>query len=178
MKNINKIIHWKIVEITLLISIIIVSFPIWKTLEKNEVLSIASSYSNVQFSHLEVSNYALGSMFPISNEQALKNIEPTSIKVINDTKTTEDYSLYIKVSKNSTLDYNCLNIALNNKIAALNEFILSEDEENYYFLLESNTIAGEIKEYSFMLWMDEKTDNSMQGKTLTYSFEIQKQIAI
>lgn len=178
MKNINKIIHWKMIEISLLISIVVISFPIWKTLEKNEVLSIAASYSDVQFSHLEVTNLSLGAMFPISNEKALKNINPSSIKVINDTKTKEDYTLLMKVSKNSSLDYHCVNISLNNNITSLAKLTINEDEENYYFLLDSNSIDGEIKEYQFRIWMDEKTGNEMQGKSLSYTFEIQKQIAI
>lgn len=178
MKNINKIIHWKMIEISFLLSIIMISFPIWKTLAKSEALSIAASYSNIQFSHLEITNTSNGAMFPISNEKALKNIKPGSIKVINDTKTKEDYVIYMKISKSSSLDYHCLNIALNNHILSLKDMPLSEDEENYYLLLDTNSITGESKEYQFQLWMDEKTGNEMQGKSLSYTFEIQKQIAI
>ena len=99
MKNINKIIHWKMIEISFLLSVIMISFPIWKTLAKSEALSIAASYSDIQFSHLEITNTSNGAMFPISNEKALKNIKPGSIKVINDTKTKEDYVNARKISK-------------------------------------------------------------------------------
>lgn len=178
MEKIDKIIYWKLIEISLLISVVIISFPLWKKLEWNDFFTTAAFYSEAQYSYLEVSNYPKGPMFPISNEIALKNINQTTLSVINDTLTEEEYTLLLKITKDSTLDYHCLNVALNNKISALENKYIMENEEYWYFKLSSDTILGETKTLNFIMWMDEKTGNEMQGKTLNYAFEIQKGMMI
>lgn len=178
MKNIDKVIHWKLIEISCVIAIVIVSFPLWKKLDISDQIATAAFYNGASFSYLNVSNTQNGMMVPVSNEDALKNLEQTKIKVINDTRTNEDYTVLLKIAKSSTLDYNCLNIALNNEVKALKSTYLLEDADYFYFALTNGSIKGEIKEYDFLMWMDENTGNEMQGKTLNYSFELQKQIAI
>ena len=178
MKQINKLIYGKIIEISVLIAIILVSFPLWKKLDIKDYLSTAAFYEEAQYSYLEIENYPIDLMYPISTIYAIKNLQPTIIKVKNETLTQEDYTLTLKIAKDSSLDYNCLNISLNNKVKSLKETLISEDEENFYFSLASDTIIGEEKEYKFLIWMDEKTGNEMQGKTLNYDFELQKKIAV
>ncbi len=178
MKNLDKVIHLKLAEICFLFIVIVVSFPLWKTLEKNEMLSTAATYADAQFTYVEVENLPNNSIYPVTNEWASMNIKPTTIKVINDTRTEEDYVLALSIEKNSTLDYHCLNISFDNVIKPLENLLTSEDEEKYYFTLATDSIQGEIKGYYFKMWMDEQTGNEMQGKTLSYNFELQKQIAI
>lgn len=178
MKNINKIIHFKMIEISILIAVIMISFPIWKTLEKKEMFSIVDSYADVQFSYLEIKDNQKSGMYPMKNETALKEIQPTELRIINETKTEEAYVLYMSISKSSTLDYHCLNIALNNEVKPLSSLLSTEDDENYYFSITNGTLVGETRSILFQMWMDETTGNEMQGKTLSYSFELQKQMSI
>lgn len=178
MKNLDKVIHLKLAEICFLLIIIVVSFPLWKTLGNNNMLSTAATYADAQFSYVEVDNLPNNSMYPVSDEWASMNIKPTTIKVINDTRTEESYVLALSIEKSSTLDYRCLNISVDNVINPLEKFLTSEDEEKYYFTLATDSIKGETKGYYFKMWMDEQTGNEMQGKTLSYNFELQKQIAI
>lgn len=178
MKNINKIIHLKILEIAVLVFIVAISFPVWKKLEGNNYLTTAAFYNKANYAYLEITDNQWNNMFPIKDEEAIKNLKPTQIKVKNDTKTKEDYTLLLKISKESTLDYNCLNIALNNEISPLKDHFLLEDQNDIYFSLDSYSVLGSPINYDFLMWMDKNTDNNMQGKTLKYSFEIQEKIAI
>lgn len=178
MKNIDKLIHWKLFEITLLVVVIVLSFPIWKQLSIDDSLATAASYNNVQYTHLDIKEYPKSLMFPVNNKYALENLKKTKIKIINDTKIIEEYTLLLKISKTSSLDYHCLNVAINQNALPLEKYYFTEDTNNYYFALAKDSIIAETKNYDFLMWMDEKTGNEMQGKTLNYSFELQKGVAI
>lgn len=178
MKNINKIIYSKCIEIMMVVLIAAISFPLWKKLENNEVLSIASSYADVQYSHLEVEYGQNSNLYPMSNENALKTVNPTILTIVNDSKTEEEYTLYLSITKTSSLDFHCLNISFNDIVKPLDELFVAEDEATYYFALISDKLNGETKNYPFKMWMDESTGNEMQGKTLNYNFELQKQFSI
>lgn len=178
MKNIDRIIYGKLFEITILMSVIMISFPLWKTLDINEDLATAAFYNEVQFSYLDIKEYPKGPMFPMSEEDALSKLKSTKINVVNDSRTREDFALVMRVKKDSSLDYHCLNIALDDKVKPLADYYFMDDIENYYFVLTSDSIEGETKNYDFKMWMDASTGNEMQGKTLSYAFEIQKNIVI
>lgn len=178
MKNLNKVIHWKLLEISVVLAFVIISFPLWQQLERKDYLTTAAFYNEAQYSYLEVTQYPYGSMIPVSDEDALKNIKPCKIQVVNNTKTKEDYTLVFKISKESTLDYHVLKIALNQSVSMLDEHYLLEDADHIYFALATDSIQGEKQDYNFMLWMDQNTGNEMQGKTLSFDFELQKSIAV
>ncbi len=178
MKNINKIIHWKMIEITLLVSIILISIPLWKKLEIKEYLSTAAFFSKAKYTYLEVDDNQWTDMYPIQDEEALVNLKPTILSVKNETKTKENYTLILKISKSSTLDVKCLNIALNDQISPLKNHFMLEDQDNMFFKLDSSSIIGETKKYNFLMWMDKSTGNEMQNKTLSYIFELQEKVAI
>lgn len=173
MEKINRLIHFKFFEIMIMISIILISFPLWKKLDIDETLATASFYSKAKFSYLEVENKNQGSMFPIKNEEVLKTENRTKIKITNETKTVEEYHLLLKINKNSTLDFHYLNIYFNNQISSLEEKYYYEDMDNIYFSLIIDTINAEQKEYDFLIWLDyDRTGNDMQGKILNYELEL------
>ncbi len=177
MKNINSVIQGKIIEIICLLFIIIGSFPLWEKLDRSEYFTTAAFYNNAKYSYLEVfDKQELNS--PIKNADALKLLPKTKIDVINDTKTKEDYTLILKVSKSSTLDYHCLNLAIENNVKPLEKYYLHEDNDHIYFALASGSILGEKKNYNLVMWMDETTGNEMQGKTFSYAYELQDGIKI
>lgn len=178
MKKIDKIIHLKLIEITIMLIIIIISFPLWKKLEQNEIMTTAALYDNARYTYIDVENYSNGPMFPIKDDEALNELKPTSLKLINETNTTEDFTIIMKVSKTSTLDYRCLNIAIDRQKKNLKNLYLFDDADSFYFSLKSDTIKGETKEYDFLIWMDSSTNNDMMGKSLSYSFELQEGLMI
>lgn len=178
MKKLDKIIHWKLIEISLMLSIIMISFPLWKQLEKEELTTTASYYETANYTYLKVDKNENAPMIPLNTEEALKKLKPSTLTITNETKTREDYTILMKINKKSTLDYHCLNIAIDQWIVPLKELYQKEDEENYIFNITSNKIQGEIKEHQFIIWMDAKTNNNMMNKSLEYSFELQKGIMI
>lgn len=178
MKRIDKIIHWKLLEISIMISVILVSFPLWKYLEIDEVMTTAAFYDDARYTYLSVEETEQGPMFPLKNEDALRELKPSKLRLINETKTQEEYTIALKVNKTSSLDYHCLNIAFDQKVEKLEDLYFSDDADYFYFVLKTDTIRGEIKEHNFLIWMDASTGNEMMNKTLSYSFEIQKGILI
>lgn len=175
MKQINQIIHFKIFEISIMILVIILSFPLWKKLNIDETIATAAYYNKATFSYLDIEEPKKGPMVPIPTHEILNSEKKTKIKVINDTKTQEEYNLLLKLDKKSTLDYHCLNIEFANEVTPLEEKYYYEDEEYIYFSLIIDTIYAEQKDYDFMIWLDYyRTGNDMQGKMLNYNFELLK----
>jgi len=172
MKKIDHIIYGKLFEISFLIAFVILSYPIWLSLDINKQLANASVYQEAQYSYLDIEHNHNGPMFPMKNEEAMDKLSKTKINVTNETKTMENYSLILKIDKTSTLDYQFLNIFLDGKIQALKIFPMTEDYDYFYFVLDSNSIVGGKKTYNFLMWMDYETGNEMQGKSLNYSFEL------
>lgn len=178
MKIINKLIKKKCIEIMIAATIIIVSFPLWQSMDIGDYTATAAFYNEAQYTYLNITDNQINNLYPIKTDNAIKNLKKSKIEIINDTKTSEEYSLLLKIEKNSTLDYNVLNIALNDSVHPLKDLLIVEDANNYYFSLYTNSIVGKKETLSFIMWMDEKTGNEMQNKTLNYSFELQKGIKI
>ena len=166
----------KIVEIAYIIAFIFVSIPLWKQI--NEVTNYTSvfSHNGLTYTGFTVENELDYSMYPMANEDALVRVKPTKVIVANNSLTEEEYTITLKISKYSTLDYNCLNIAIDDLVMPLNSMDRSEDNENYYFIIDTNKLRGNTEEYLIKIWMDEQTGNEMQGKSLTVSFELTESV--
>lgn len=175
-KNINMLIVSKIIEIMFVCAFIFVSIPLWQRMNNVSNLSTALSNNGLIYTGLSVENKLNYSMYPMTTEDALNNLKASKIIVRNDSLTFEEYSVLLTISKESTLDYNCLNIAIDDLVMPLNSMDILEDEENYNFIIDTNNLKGEQKEYLVKIWMDENTGNEMQGKSLILSFELVKSI--
>ena len=95
MRKIDNIIHWKLVEITIMLAVIMISYPLWKTLNIGSHLATAAFYEGATYTTLEVDTRAQGPMFPMEDEKAIQTLNPMTIKVKNDTLTKETYTLLI-----------------------------------------------------------------------------------
>lgn len=173
-KAINKLIAQKIVEIIFLTTFIIISVPLWNSMDKKELFATSYATNDLTFTNLNIQNPIDYAMYPMSKTTALNTLIPTTIKVVNDSLTTEQYSLIFNYSKHSTLDYNFLIISIDDKVIPLNQLQTKETEENIYFILDESSLSGGEKEYKVRLWLDEKTGNAMQNQNLMFSFEIFK----
>ena len=173
-RRINKVIWTKILEIILLCVLIVISLPIYLSWQQKSDTKVLANVNNMDLlytsigidSPLEIKSY------PITNEEALTKIKSSKITVTNESWTAENYTLVLTISKDSTLDFNCLNIAINDEIQALNTLELKEDASNYHFIIDCNNLKADDKEYNVKLWIDEKTNNNMQNKKLIFSFEV------
>ena len=171
-KDINMLIAAKIVEIVYVIAFIFVSIPLWQ--QMNEVTNYTNvfSYNGLTYTGFTVENELNYSMYPMANEDALVRVKPTKVIVANNSLTEEEYTITLKISKESTLDYNCLNIAINDLVMPINSMDKTEDKDNYYFVIDTNKLKGNTEEYLIKIWMDEQTGNEMQGKSLVVSFDL------
>lgn len=175
-KDINRLIAVRVVEIIFISTFLIVSYPVWQNIEVTKLAKQTLSESNLNFTSLKVKNPLSYTMYPMSKTNAINKLEATTLIIENNTLTEEEYILSLKISKSSTLDYNCLNIAIDEKVMPLNSLEIKEDSANYYFVIDENKIQGDYREYKIKLWMDEKTGNEMQNKKLSLSFEIRKSV--
>lgn len=129
MKQINKLIFHYICEILIVIILVGVSIPLWKTFDKANMAHIANSYSNMNYLYLNVKRF-------ISDTDSLDEI-----KVINDTNTLRNYKLVMKVDKNIKND----TILLNNVEYSLNSNKYKNDEKyNYYIIADGNLVADTV----------------------------------
>lgn len=175
-REINKLIAKKIAEIIFVVAFLVVSVPLREKMllvneEKTKLAEMELNYTSISVENPK--NY---SMYPMSNSEALDEVEPTKIIVENESLMAEDYSLLLRISKKSTLDFNYLNLAIDDEVYALNTLTMSEDDENYYFVIASDGLSKNSKEYLIKLWIDEKTDNEMQDTKIIFSFELIKNV--
>lgn len=132
MKQINKLIFHYICEILIVIILVVVSIPLWKTFDKANIAHIANSYSNMNYLYLNVKRF-------ISDTDSLDEI-----KVINDTNTLRNYKLVMKVDKTIKLD----TVFFEEKNIDLSKNKYKEDEKYNYYLLTENTLVAGFKIYN------------------------------
>ena len=175
-RDINKLIIKEVLEIIFIVAFVFFSASLWKTSNKEHLLATVSSINDLNYTNLQIENPIQYEMFPMTNNAALKNLEPCVLTVSNDTYTEEGYMLVLKIDKSSTLDYRVLNVSIDGFISPLVDLPVLDEYENYYFVLDENTLKGAQKKYKVQLWMDASTGNEMQAKSLIMSFELMKMV--
>lgn len=171
MKRINRMIRKTILEIAIVISLVFLSIPLWQSFNLSEYETVAMYYDNISYTDLEVSDYSDYVLYQTTDELAIEHIKPINIKLMNDTNTMENYSLWLVVAKDSTLDYKNIKTNFNNKTLLLNEYVMVEDSEYYYFLLEEGTITAESINTSLLLWIDNNIEDDITDKYISFSIE-------
>lgn len=177
-QNLNRLIIAKVVEIIFVCAFLFLSFSLRETFINIQTLAFVPDKDQLNYTNLSVNNPLNYVMYPMKNSDALTKVSDTTLTVNNESLTKENYSLLLVVSKNSSLDYNCLNIAIDNQIYALNTLPQKEDNNSFYFILASDSIVGSQKEYKIKIWMDESTGNEMQNKKIILSYDIVKSVSI
>lgn len=132
MKTINKLIIHYICEIVVVILLVGISIPLWKTFDKSNMAHIANSYSNMNYLYLNVKRF-------ISDIDSLDEIS-----IVNDTNTLRNYKLIMKIDKK--LDTK--EIILDNEIKELTSILYKEDENYFYYLIDSGNLVAGSKVYN------------------------------
>lgn len=170
-KNINKLIIKKIIEIVFVACFLFVSIFLWKN---NITQATIAAFQNSSYVNFNIENPIDYSMFPMTDKDALKNLNPCYITVSNETYTMEDYSLVFVVNKSSTLDYHFLHISVNDNVYSLNDLETLENEEEISFILVTDSIVGNLETYAIRLWLNTMAGNEMQNKELIMHFDLLK----
>lgn len=163
--EINLIIVKKVMEIVFVITFLFIAFYYLR-------LNSNFTYANENSMHLTIRNDLDFGSFPMDDEFALNNLESCVLDIVHTSSFLENYQLVLQIDKNSTVDYNFLNIAINNHVYSLSSLIFDIDDYFYYFILDSNQLDNDYKSYQIKLWLDKKTGNEMQGKNLELLFDL------
>ena len=171
-KDINKMILVKVIEIAFIIVFMIVATNLYSSERAQEVFRSIAAYSDVYNTHLAIKNQINYSMFPMTDERAMEKLIPCTLTVSNETYKTENYTLVLKINKSSTLNYSYLHISINNDIYALEALEKQVTDDEIIFILDEGSLTGESKEYNVRLWLNTLAENDMQGKNLIMQFDL------
>ena len=150
-KNVVKI----STSIIITLILVMVSIPLWNysSGKQNSILADSSEALNIS---VIVGDFP--KMLIIEDERAFDNIEPTTISLRNRNSFNKDCALLMLVSKESTLNYKNIKIAIEDKTYNLKDLIAEEDKENYYFYLNKYKIEKYSNiEIRVRMWLDENT---------------------
>lgn len=177
MKVINRMIRRTIIEIVIVIAFVFISIPIWKSFDLNKYASVAMYYENENSNQLEVTGLDNYTLYQTSDKAALNNVKPINLRVSNNNQVSEDYAVWMVVSKKSTLDFDSIRISISEDTKSLTELEMIEDTNEYYFMLfECDGLANDLSK-EVKLWIDIECSNDINGKFLEFDFEnIQRQI--
>lgn len=169
-KEINKILK----DMILVLSFVLISIPLWKNFEgKQQFANIAEYYEKYTPSTINLNierNFKLNNIIPLSDSEGIKT-DPALISIVSNSKNKYFFKLYLAFDKTSTIDYNFIKLKVNNNIVLLNELENKQDDDKIYFLLDDNNISSNSKiDYQINLWLDSKTGNDMQGKSIKTNF--------
>ena len=171
-KDINKLIIKKVVEIVFVLGFIVYSAHLWQSQNMQMVLTSLANYNKTNYTSIHVYNPIDYNMYPMEDAFAVQHLAPCTVEIVNETYTNENYELVLKIDKSSTLDYHYLHLGIDDEIYDLKTLLQKETDQEYIFLLNEGTIKGEIKEYKMRLWLEEDAGNELQGKNLKYHFAL------
>ena len=171
-KDINKMIVRKVIEIVFVFAFILGSAQVWRSEKTQEMLNSIAVFSNASKLSLQVKNQINYSMYPMTDERAMEKLVPCTLTVKNETYSEENYTLVLKIDKSSTLDYNYLHISIDDTIYALNALEKEITNKEIVFILDRNSLLANQKEYEIRLWLNTLAGNDLQAKNLSMQFDI------
>ena len=162
----NKEIFKIFIEIFICLVVILVAIFVFPNLEDkyNKEKSIVESLNNNLA--IKLTDYG-EKWFPMTDEYAINNLVSNKIEISNCGKRSSDYSLYLRIDRDSTVKDSELKILFNNKIYDLDSlYNYADSNYNYYILYNSNIDDYELLEYNIYL----KDNAMMNGNSLSYAF--------
>ena len=163
----QKIIYHKKIEIIIAIFIILASYPVWGCWN-DERLGEARKYLNTSYTYVVTEDKQGLRNYPIKDEVSLNNLVPTTIYLRNDTRLRSDYHLAIRVPKKNNLNYKYLKYSINGEVREMSSSNLKEDNDFYYFIMDSGNLEGRETTYKMNLWIKEDTPTNECSKSFTY----------
>ena len=125
-------------NIILVLVIVLVSIPIWKNAPANQGAAIANSFKD------------MGVLIEFDGFNTLTNVdakdyeslEPENVLLRNATSKTQHYNLFYVYAKTSTVSYKNIYLSLDYEVFSLSDLSYTEDNDYYYFLLDSNSLEA------------------------------------
>ncbi len=170
MKELNKLIIKKIIEINVLIIFLIGSYPLWQKVHKT--IEYDNLIANSTYTYLEIENPINYYMLPMKDEIAFDYLKPCHIEVKNIKSEDVNYTLVLKIAKGSTMDPKYLNIRINNNIKELQSLDKVIDNDYIYYIIDQGNILEKEPIYDIIFWLKEDTIISEVNKKLIFNFEL------
>lgn len=159
-----------IISIIFAVSLILISYPLWRYASGEKIGVLANSYGELPIS------ISIGTFEPlviVDDEMSSMVINDTDIAIKNRNGYKKSSKIYMVVEKVSTIPYEYLRLAIDKEIYHLNEIELEEDENNYYFYLKDLEIdAYEELNLKARIWLSQETNGVDPSATLVTNFII------
>lgn len=157
-----------VISLICAISLILVSYPIWRYASGSKVGILANSYGELP---LSIDMGTFESLVIVDDEMSGSVINDTDISIKNRNGYNKKANLYIIVEKISTIPYQFIRVAIDDEVYHLNELAFEEDENNYYFpLKEIEVKAYEDKTFKARIWLSQETAGVDPKATLVTNF--------
>jgi len=160
MKNIQIIMRHKILEITLWLMLIIVSFPLWELWREREITKV-SLYNN-SYAYVSVNSYQNYSLYPMKDEVAMKHLFPMKVEVKRDTIETSKYTLVFRINKKTSVDLDYLKFSVNDQIYFFRDRFWKEDQTYSYYLIDEHVLDEVTMVYYINIWLDSLYSGSFE----------------
>ena len=138
----------KIIEIALWLTFVIVSYFFWNF---EDIGKTAAYYLENSLIEVIPDNTYSKILYAISDDMA-QNLPNYNLTLSNSTYRIENYNLFLGVSKNINQDHLKIKNATINYISDIKSY---EDDEFCYYLLDTNTLTADTRNYQFSLYNDE-----------------------
>ena len=155
MERLNKLQRRLYQDVIITLLLVIISIPVWLNFELTSVAKIASGYDNYNYVQYELLNDASKMVLPYEDDEALIKCETQDLIVYNNSNTLEDYSLVLKINKDTTLNLNNIRINVNYEVDYLNEYEVFEDTISYYYILDKDSIVADAYKYNVSIWNED-----------------------
>lgn len=156
----------KSVAITTLI--VLLSVPIWNYTSSKNSLSLADAYGDLDIA-IDIGGFSALTL--VENDRAFDVISPTDLSFRNQNNFSKNFEILLLVTKDSTVDTNSIQVALDKEVYSLKELKKREDDENWYFVLkEIGLDAYSEIQYKTRIWLDASSAKIDENAILITNF--------
>lgn len=165
----NKDISKLIIEITLIIMVVIFTAVLFLTNNTNKTREELIALNNRSLSLNVTDAVKNRTLKKIKDKDLADNLDCDVIEINNNTETTTNYNLVLKITK--TINVDNYKIKANSNIYELNKLNYREDDNYYYFTIDTFTISNKTQNITFGIWL--KDDSIAEKETFKYSYMIE-----
>lgn len=163
-KSINRL----IMSVFITTLLFFISIPLWNYSVAKRSAILANEYGDLAIS---VNMGYFDQLVAIEDYRAFEYIKPTEVSFRNRNGFKKDFELLLLVSKDSTISYEDLKVAIGEKIYNIKSVEMLEDNDNYYFILNKYSLDAYSEDsIEVRIWLDENIKVSPNDKSLTTNF--------
>ncbi len=163
-----------VIEIITLSLFLLIFVPILKN-SSIKLTMAANNMNSVGSIELTEIHSSSDTLFPMTEDFALEKGDKTILNLKNKSSNLKNYTLLLRVEKDSTLDIKFLNYSINDDAYNFKEKIDIQDEQyNYYELYNNIILENSSIDIQFYIWLKSTTQNEAMNKKLKYSFIVKE----